>query len=477
MHCFQLSSQESQHLSQTSNWSEENSLGLETLNSIVHTISNGKLSPLKYQLQKPLQDITSQSRNYIQRKASQMVHSILELVAPGQSEGLLKLMVEPVTNTKHQETENLLEILTKIYNDSTYKAVKDQTLSIMAGLTTKEDLKNRIPGLTNYHIDKVRAVTPDQIFQKVNQPPKKRQKMDQTKLEHCLSFFFSSSFHQLVSYGTRDLELDSGEIVVIPDVVRTACHSSIIEMYEKHCKDTDFSPLSRATLFRILHACSASKRRNLHGLDNITADGFAAFKSLCNILKNLELKGTIDKDMKSTLTQLLTDGQNYLKRTFKFHVSLDSACSDHCIQWACSDPKDVKFQSVCNHEHTDSCQECEKLSVVLDQMCSLNLDDDEEVDVIEARNNIQAWKAHIVRTINQDRSRVDLLDTLKTSQILLVMDWAMKFLPLLHREKQSDWFGQKGISWHVTVGITKDNNGSLKVTINIYIHLQICFLI
>lgn len=80
-------------------------------------------------------------------------------------------MVEPVTNTNHQETENLLEILTKIYNDSTYKAVKDQTLSIMAGLTTIEDLKNRIPGLTNYHIDKVRAVTPDQIFQKVNQPP------------------------------------------------------------------------------------------------------------------------------------------------------------------------------------------------------------------------------------------------------------------------------------------------------------------
>lgn len=159
--------------------------------------------------------------------------------------------------------------------------------------------------------------------------------------------------------------------------------------------------------------------------------------------------------MKSTLTQLLTDGQNYLKRTFKFHVSLDSACYDYCIQWACSDPNDVKFQSVCNHEHTDSCQECEKLSVVLDQMCSLNLDDDEAVDVMEARNNIQAWKAHIVRTINQDRSRVDLLDTLKTSQVLLVMDWAMKFLPLLHREKQSDWFGQKGISWHVTVGITK----------------------
>lgn len=99
-------------------------------------------------------------------------------------------------------------------------------------------------------------------------------------------------------------------------------------------------------LFRILHAYSASKRRNIHVLDNISADDLASFKSLNNILKNLELKGTIDKDMRSTLTQLLKEGQNYLKRTFKPHFSLDAACSDYCIQWTCTDPKDVKFLSV-----------------------------------------------------------------------------------------------------------------------------------
>lgn len=145
-------------------------------------------------------------------------------------------------------------------------------------------------------------------------------------------------------YGTRVLKFDSGETIVISYVVRIACHSSIV--YEKHCKDTNFSPLSRATLFRILHAYSASKRRNIHVLDNISADGLAAFKSLSNILKNLKLKGTIDKDMRSTLTQLLKEGQYYLKRAFKSHFSLDAACSDYCIQWTCTDPKDVKFQSV-----------------------------------------------------------------------------------------------------------------------------------
>lgn len=65
-------------------------------------------------------------------------------------------------------------------------------------------------------------------------------KMDQTKLEPCFLIFFLSSFHQFVPYGTRDSELDSGETILIPDVVRTACHSFIIEMYEKHSKDTGF---------------------------------------------------------------------------------------------------------------------------------------------------------------------------------------------------------------------------------------------
>jgi hypothetical protein len=43
------------------------------------------------------------------------------------------------------------------------------------------------------------------------------------------------------------------------------------------------------------------------------------------------------------------------------------------------------------------------------------------------------------------------------------MDWVMTFLPMSYREKQSDWFGQKGINWHVSVCIFKDELGNLKV--------------
>jgi hypothetical protein len=43
------------------------------------------------------------------------------------------------------------------------------------------------------------------------------------------------------------------------------------------------------------------------------------------------------------------------------------------------------------------------------------------------------------------------------------MDWAMKFLPTKFRESQQEWYGKKGISWHITAAVTKAANEELRV--------------
>ena len=40
------------------------------------------------------------------------------------------------------------------------------------------------------------------------------------------------------------------------------------------------------------------------------------------------------------------------------------------------------------------------------------------------------------------------------------MDWAMKFLQLRYREKQSDWYGNRGLSWHVSSLTAVDSRAS-----------------
>ena len=79
-------------------------------------------------------------------------------------------------------------------------------------------------------------------------------------------------------------------------------------------------------------------------------------------------------------------------------------------------------------------------------------------DAETAMSQLDDWKAHILRAVHQDTAKSQIIDNLTDTQVLLIMDWAMKFLPTSYRETQRDWFGKKGKSWHMTAAITKDTH-------------------
>lgn len=81
-----------------------------------------------------------------------------------------------------------------------------------------------------------------------------------------------------------------------------------------------------------------------------------------------------------------------------------------------------------------------------------------EYEISQSIQSIEAWKAHLLRAINQDAARHEILENLDEQAVLVVMDWAMKFLPRKFRESQSDWFGKHGIPWHISVALRKNAN-------------------
>ena len=80
------------------------------------------------------------------------------------------------------------------------------------------------------------------------------------------------------------------------------------------------------------------------------------------------------------------------------------------------------------------------------------------------------WKAHIMRTANQERAKQDVLAKLNSRSCLIVMDWAMKFLQMRYREKQSEWYGKRDLSWHVSSVISCDES-TKKLKLATYAHL------
>ena len=156
-----------------------------------------------------------------------------------------------------------------------------------------------------------------------------------------------------------------------------------------------------------------------------------------------------------------------MKTDYRVHCKPEeAACPDHCRKFALSDKQDPDFQEFCSHQHSETCGYCENLKNVLDEVevqirgsswhpYSEDQQEDLLCDFRQARTNIFHWKAHIVRSVNQEAAKQDQLKMIpyNPESALLVMDWAMKFQQLRYREKRSDWFRKRGLSWHISTVI------------------------
>ena len=81
--------------------------------------------------------------------------------------------------------------------------------------------------------------------------------------------------------------------------------------------------------------------------------------------------------------------------------------------------------------------------------------DDNLFVVQNAIEAIQAWKSHQIRMVHQDEYLLKVIESLSENTVLIVQDFAMKFLPAGYREARPDFFGKRGISWHISVCLRK----------------------
>ncbi len=140
------------------------------------------------------------------------------------------------------------------------------------------------------------------------------------------------------------------------------------------------------------------------------------------------------------------------------------------VVFSLSDSKDPDYRQLCDHSHQEICESCQGLDSTLKEVehavneatFSTNDDKDEAIYRVKiAKLAILAWNRHILRSANQDQARFDVLEQLDAERVLIVNDWAMKFLPQKYQESQTDWYGKRGISWHISV-VYRRVNGVLE---------------
>ena len=234
--------------------------------------------------------------------------------------------------------------------------------------------------------------------------------------------------------------------------------SRLISAYNKYCSENSITPPCRATLYKIIKVCAASQLKSLHGLDNFINDGMESIETLKKLASNLGSRGLEGSKVEEIQSKLEICKQ-HLKNDFRGHVVPESKCIQHCTQFALS-------EKPCSHPHTntDNCGSCDLMYELKGELTNLVnsttftiVQDKEETlyDLETSTEKIWQWRDHLIRTVNQDLCKADILQKLRPNEAMIIADWCMKWIPQLFHETQSERFGKQGISWHMVCAIVQ----------------------
>ena len=171
----------------------------------------------------------------------------------------------------------------------------------MADKVPLKELTQYIPGIPSYRSNVVRHHKPlNGRGAVVSVDIARPMKVDYAKVDHLLIFITSPRIVQYMPFGERMLKLSTGEVIKTPNAVRMLIPERITQQYFQFCAETEFTPMSKRTLLLVLDVCSASVRKSLQRLDNLSAQGTKAFDGLCETVDRIADQATSQTWTKET---------------------------------------------------------------------------------------------------------------------------------------------------------------------------------
>ena len=179
---------------------------------------------------------------------------MLESIAPGQGEELWNyLQSSSITGLGNSDndcdddeeispntfSDNTLRNLIDAYNNAQSSKSRKEILSIFAQNFKRKQLKDLIPGLTDFRIKEARKHCKEHgSGTAVPTAPVHRFFLNEDKVDHFLRFITSDMISQDTAYGTSKLKLESGVELVIPKPIRKLIPARIIAQYLVICDES-----------------------------------------------------------------------------------------------------------------------------------------------------------------------------------------------------------------------------------------------
>ncbi|EGT50003.1 hypothetical protein CAEBREN_14878 [Caenorhabditis brenneri] len=405
------------------------------------------------------------------RKKSLIVRHLLKLMtqilAPDAPEELRSMAIgEDAKNmwgvNSDQKLSRVLEYLSKVYYQTESRTERLHLLSNFSPLLSLRHIQQYIPGLSKnmyYHSKKMSK-------RELVKVSGRRERYDPIKVQSFVEFITSNAVTSSHTFGVKKGTLTDGSIIELPNTIRKQGATEIIRMYKMFLTEQDMEDkkMSDSTYFRILSACPATKQSGAVCVDYFMADMLEAQEKINGILNIWHQNGKIPTAYRDQLIRGIEESVNYFRTDFRIHLTQASTTADHCMQHALSDPVKPDFQVQCDHDHSIRCDRCEMVKNIegelLDYSDSLVKNAENDQSAVETyrehygtiKNSLKKmleFKRHVLRSKYTDQHRAHILSNLEEDQAMITLDFAQKLLPMKFYETQLDYFGKRGMSYHI----------------------------
>ncbi|CAO4377340.1 unnamed protein product [Caenorhabditis nigoni] len=425
-----------------------------------------------------------------ERKASaarRLIDTMLILMVPDQTEDFQKLVekrfiqMDSWTTGSSEKLDIIMSQIAAQYFVDEDRNTRILILSLIANSVPFASVEKYIPGLTNYMYNKAKKFARRKRETVLNNHAAV-ERYNKEAVDAFIEFITSPIVLIGLPYGTRKVKMEDGDKIEIPNSIRQQSATEIIEMYTKILEENDQNDLKLgvSTMYKILTVCAATKRESTQCVDYFIAMGMESFDRLHSILDGWKDLGLLEFDTVKQMKTELYQAAQYLRTDYRLHVKQTSRVADHCAVYALSDPYNSALAESCSigpdaHTHNVKCDRCERTKAILDiieeharvfvdekEKDAAHPDADdadklffskhkEELELIEKyKKNIFEMKKHLLRAAVTNDERNTIVGDLLSGEALITLDFAQKYLPKWHREKQSDYFGKKGISYHIS---------------------------
>lgn len=291
-------------------------------------------------------------------------------------------------------------------------------------------------------------------------------------MDHCT---------ESLAYGVKDVIVRTPEGVKKVPIVKTYRRQNdedLTNMIIAHLKDKDLPIPSKSYIKKLLReAMPAEKTKEVCGVNSFAEDANEGFQQLRKVLE--DMRPNIGEENFKNIDTNLAKVKTYLKSHYAQNLAMTSSVISHCASHACSDPSNPNLQFDCedSHIHNEECDWCTQLNQTFDVFCGLLAEYSNTIeceikrdilleDTEEALKNIARYQSHLVKAFIQKDAWMKRFEELDEANIFVTSDWSQKMNPKQHREKQSEYFGKRGISMHITVveklKSEKDERGNIK---------------